>query len=377
MQEVTGSIPVSSTKKVWDRNAQAKASPAKVANVTGEGRAIPERGGCRFESGRFHYPVDSNCNVVPLVMETTDKLDRTFRPQSLSECLGQDGVRQNLQVYVASAKARNEPVEHMLFCGPAGLGKTTLAGALAADMGGHLTAINAASLKNKNELKIAIFACERGDVLFIDEIHALKRPMQEMLYTVMEDSQLDGVQLQSFTIIGATTHQGKLSKPMRERFGDICELQPYKVEELASIVQRASKKMNLNLAPEAAKEIAIRSQNTPRIALRIVRRVRDFFLAAGGASFVGHQFILGVCQKLGIDSAGLDPIARRVLQLLADKGRATGLQAIAAQLGEALETIEDCVEPFLLAQGLIEREQSGRIVTAKGEAHLRTCGFVV
>jgi Holliday junction DNA helicase RuvB len=308
-------------------------------------------------------------------METTDKLDRTFRPKSLAECLGQENVRQRLQVYIASARSRREPVEHLLFCGPAGLGKTTLAGAVAAEMAGALVSLNAASIKNKNELKIAIFSCERNGVLFIDEVHALKRPMQEMLYTVMEDGVLDGVKLEAFTVIGATTHQGKLSKPMRERFGDVLELRPYSVAELASIVKRAASKMQLTLAPEAAQEIAGRSQQTPRIALRIMRRVRDFFLAAGGADFVGHQFVLGVCKQLGIDSAGLDPLARRVLRLLAQKGRAVGLQAVAAQLGEAVETIEDGVEPFLLAQGLVEREQGGRTVTQKGVAHLASCGF--
>lgn len=306
-------------------------------------------------------------------METTDKLDRAFRPQTLAECLGQDNVRQRLQVYVASAKSRNEPVEHVLFCGGAGLGKTTLAGAVAAEMGGQLVSVNAASLKNKEQLKVSIFGCERGDVLFIDEIHALKRPMQEMLYTVMEDGQLDGIQLDPFTVIGATTHQGKLSKPMRERFGDILELRPYKQAELASIVQRAASKMTLDLSVEAANEIATRSQFTPRIALRIARRVRDFSVAASEQA--NHGFVLRVCANLGIDSAGLDPLARRVLRLLAEKGRAVGLQAVAAQLGEAVETIEDGVEPFLLAQGFVDREQAGRIVTPKGMAHLASCGF--
>jgi Holliday junction DNA helicase RuvB len=306
-------------------------------------------------------------------METTDS--KNFRPTTLAECLGQDSVRLRLQVYVASAKSRNDPVEHLLFCGPAGLGKTTLAGAVAAEMGGDLVALNAASIKNKNELKKAVFSCEKNGVLFIDEIHALNRQMQEMLYTVMEDSVLDGVRLNAFTVVGATTHQGLLSKPMRERFGDVLELRPYKNEELASIVERAAGKMSLNLAPEAAREIAARSQHTPRIALRILRRVRDFFLAAGGASFVGHHFILNVCQQLGIDSAGLDPLARRVLRLLSKKGRAVGLQAVAAQLGEAVETIENSVEPFLLAKGFVEREQAGRIVTQRGIAHLASCGF--
>ena len=309
----------------------------------------------------------------------TDKQDTAFRPKSLSECLGQNEVRSNLMVYVASAKARNEPVEHLLFCGPAGLGKTTLAGALAADMGGHLVVVNAASLKNKEELRIAILKCGPGDTLFIDEIHALKRPMQEMLYTVMEDRRIDvgveNIQLDAFTIIGATTHQGKLSKPMRERFGDICELRPYSIPELTSIVQRAANKMQLEMTPQAAMEVATRAQSTPRVALRIARRVRDFSLASK-TLVATHQFVQHVCKQIGIDAAGLDPIARRVLRLLSEKGRAVGLQAVAAQLGEALETIEDCVEPFLLAQGFIEREQAGRVVTAKGMAHLRTCGFV-
>jgi Holliday junction DNA helicase RuvB len=312
-------------------------------------------------------------------METTDKLDRAFRPQSIAECLGQNEIRQNLQVYVAAAKARNEPIEHLLFAGPAGLGKTTLAGALAADMGGQLHVINAASIKIEG-LKVAILKCSRGDILFIDEIHALKVPMQEMLYTVMEDLRLevgsDSIHLAPFTIIGATTHQGKLSKPMRERFGDILELRPYSTPELASIVQRAAGKMQLELTPQGAMEIAARSQSTPRIALRISRRVRDF-AAATKTLVATHEFVQQVCRKIGIDAAGLDPTSRRVLRLLAEKGRATGLQAIAAQLGEALETIEDCVEPFLLAQGFIEREQAGRVVTAKGAAHLRTCGFAI
>jgi Holliday junction DNA helicase RuvB len=305
------------------------------------------------------------------------ELDRTFRPQTLAECLGQVEIRRNLAVYVASAKARQEPIEHMLFCGPAGLGKTTLAGALAAEMGGHLVVVNAASVKNKTELERAIVQCEPGDILFIDEIHALKRPMQELLYTVMEDSKIElssGVLPLRFSVIGATTHQGKLPKPMRDRFGDVLELQPYTLGELTSIVQRAADKMALELTPQGAMEIATRCQGTPRIALRIARRTRDFALAEK-TLVATHQFVQQVCRQIGIDSAGLDPIARRVLRLLAEKGRAVGLQAVAAQLGEALETIEECVEPFLLSQGFIEREQAGRIVTAKGAAHLRSCGL--
>jgi Holliday junction DNA helicase RuvB len=304
------------------------------------------------------------------------ELDRTFRPQTLDECLGQIEIRHNLAVYVASAKARQEPIEHMLFCGPAGLGKTTLAGALAAEMGGHLVVVNAASIKKMMELERAIVQCEPGDILFIDEIHALKRPMQELLYTVMEDSKIElssGVLPLRFSVIGATTHQGKLPKPMRDRFGDVLELQPYTLGELTSIVQRAAAKMDCEMTPQGAMEIAARSQGTPRIALRIARRTRDFALATK-TLVATHQFVQQVCRQIGIDSAGLDPIARRVLRLLAEKGRAVGLQAVAAQLGEALETIE-MIESFMLSRGLIERESSGRVITPNGLKHLQTCGL--
>ena len=315
-------------------------------------------------------------------MDTNDKADRTFRPAKLADCLGQDEIRNNLKVYVASAKARNEPIEHMLFCGPAGLGKTTLAGALAAEMGGRLVTVNSPSLKTKGEMAAIIGSLGPGDILFLDEIHALKRELQEILYPVMEDFKLEiaagnttiSIDLAPFTLIGATTHQGKLGKPMRDRFGDVCELRLYKAEELAQVVGRAAGKMNFQITPQGAMEIARRAQGTPRVALRLTRRVRDFALASK-VQVVNDLFVQHICQQIGIDSAGLDPIARRMLQLLANKGKAVGLQAIAAQLGECIETIEDAVEPFLLASGLVERAQSGRIITPQGVQHLRSCGF--
>jgi len=308
--------------------------------------------------------------------------DRTFRPQKLSDCLGQDEIRRNLKVYVASAKARNEPIEHLLFSGHPGLGKTTLAGALAAEMGGKLITVNAPSLKIKGDLVAIIGQLGPGDILFLDEIHALKRELQEILYPVLEDFKLEiaagpstiSMKLAPFTLIGATTHQGKLSKPMRDRFGDICELRLYKPEELVAIVIRASEKMGFKITTPAAYAIANRAQGTPRIALRITRRVRDFALSAR-VQLVNDMFVHTICQQIGIDSAGLDSIARRMLRLLVNRGKAVGLQAIAAQLGECLETIESCVEPFLLAQEFVERAQSGRVVTPKGAQHLQSCGF--
>ena len=311
-----------------------------------------------------------------------DKLDRTFRPQNLAECLGQDEIRKNLMIYVASAKARNEPLEHVLMVGPAGTGKTTLAGALATEMGGRLITVNSPSLKTKGELASIISQLEKGDILFLDEIHALKRELQELLYPVMEDFKLEiasgtaavAIDLAPFTLIGATTHQGKLSKPMRDRFGDVCELQLYKPIELVQIVVRALDKMSLQITEKAAHEIAHRSKGTPRVALRLTRRVRDFAISSN-KTLIDNLFVQYVCHQIGIDMAGLDSISRRMLKLLADKKRTVGLQAVSAQLGEAVETLEDCVEPHLLAQGFIERAQSGRIITSKGVEHLQVCGF--
>lgn len=311
---------------------------------------------------------------------TADRLDRAFRPQRIADCLGQGGIRRNLQVYVAAAKNRGEPIEHMLFCGQAGLGKTTLAGALAAEMGGKLVVVNSPSLKTKGELAAIIGQLSAGDILFLDEIHALKRELQELLYPVMEDFMLEiaagttsiSIPLPAFTVVGATTHMGKLSKPMRDRFGDICELQPYNVEELASIVVRGASKMNFGLAQDGALEIARRAQGTPRVALRILRRVRDFAHGVNPQE-LGAGFVEQVCAQIGIDKAGLDSTARKMLRLLAEKNRAVGLKAIAAQIGEAVETVEDCVEPFLLSQGLVERVQAGRCITPKGTQHIMAC----
>ncbi len=311
-------------------------------------------------------------------METRDdsKLDRALRPQTLSDCMGQDAVRQNLRVYIASAKARNEPIEHLLFCGPAGLGKTTLASAVANEMGVKIVTVNSPSLKTKGQLAAIIGSMNPGDVLFLDEIHALKRELQELLYPVMEDFKLEiaagagaiAIDLAPFTVIGATTHKGLLSKPMRDRFGDVCELQPYGSRELSSILVRAASKMEFALSQVAAEEIARRSQGTPRIALRILRRVRDFALFLKKSP--DAELVRQVCARIGVDDEGLDPLARRMLAILCEKSKPVGLQAIAAQLGEALETVQDCVEPYLLSHGFIEREAAGRVATSKARQHL-------
>lgn len=314
-------------------------------------------------------------------MDTQEKVDRAFRPLSFSDCLGQEELCTNLRVYIASAKSRNEPVEHLLFAGPAGTGKTTLAGIVAQEMGVRMVTVNSPSLKTKGELASIIGGLNPGDILFLDEIHALKREIQELLYPVMEDFKLEiaagqgsiSIPLAPFTVIGATTHKGLLSKPMRERFGDVCELRPYEYKSLGKIVSRAARHMNVEIEQEAAEEIARRAQGTPRIALRILRRVRDFALFAN-TNLVDTAQVEVTCIRLGIDEFGLDSLARRMLQLLCAKSKPVGLQAIASQLGEALETISDCVEPFLLAHGFIEREASGRVATDKARMHMKRYG---
>ena len=302
---------------------------------------------------------------------------RTFRPTTLNDIIGQEEIVNNLRVYVNSAKSRKEPLEHLLIVSRPGLGKSTLAGALASEMGGKFITVNSPSLKTKGELASIISQLEPNSVLFLDEIHALKRELQELLYPVMEDYKLEiasgtsavSIDVSPFTLIGATTHQGKLSKPMRDRFGDVCELRLYNMNELFNIIVRAVDKLGFQITARAAYDIASRSQGTPRIALRITRRVRDFALN-DGVQLVKSEFVQNVCRQICIDSIGLDSIAIRMLQLLLNKNKAVGLQSIASQLGEAVETIEDCVEPYLLSIGFVERVQSGRIITDKGIRHV-------
>lgn len=300
-------------------------------------------------------------------------VDRTYRPKSLAEFHGQSQICENLTVYINAAKTRGEPLEHLLFCGPAGLGKTTLAGVVAGEMGRKMIVVNAPSVRTKADMLAAIAKLTPGDILFVDEIHRLKLEIQELLYPVMEDFRLEVVvgdavvqmDVPPFTLIGATTHVGLLSRPMRERFGDVLTLVPYSVDELAEVVQRAAPEMGLWIRIHACYEIAKRSRSTPRVALKILRRVRDYAQAAQ-VSHVDADFVQVVSTKLGIDEFGLDQNCRKMLEFLSTKKRPVGLQAIASNLGEAKETIEDSIEPFLLMLGFVERMPAGRVVTKAG-----------
>lgn len=301
-----------------------------------------------------------------------------FRPKSFAQFPGQTRVCENLRVFVQAAKKRNEAVDHLLFCGPAGLGKTTLAGVVAAEMGSKIISINAPSIKNKTELLNAIKSVRKHDILFIDEIHRLKIELQEILYIAMEDFKVETIvrgdvvttTIPRFTLVGATTHQGLLSKPLRERFGEVCTLEPYSTAELSEIVFRAAEAFDLCIHRQSTVEIAKRAKKTPRIALKLLRRIRDF-AQSRDIEYISPDFVLQCMDKMGIDSSGLDELSRRYLALLVEKNRPIGLDFIASSLGEIPETVEDSVEPYLLSINFVERMPNGRIVTDSGRDFVR------
>jgi Holliday junction DNA helicase RuvB len=305
--------------------------------------------------------------------------DRALRPLSFSDFLGQEESKRNLATFVKAARSRGEPLDHVLFTGPPGLGKTTLANIVANEMGSRIVVINASTVKVKGDLAKALISLEKGDILFIDEIHSLRLDIEEILYTAMEDYRIDmatpggavAIPIAPFTLIGATTRAGDLSQPLRDRFGEIVLMKPYTAQELAQIVRRSASKMGMQVTEEGANIIGSRSRGTPRIANRLTRRARDFAFAAGHSRLDGET-ARATCEALGIDEAGLDSASRKYLLLLAERRAPVGIDAAAAMLGEARTTIEDAIEPYLMEQGLIERTPKGRQITQAGERHVRT-----
>jgi len=307
----------------------------------------------------------------------TDDEDRVLRPRTFAEFLGQEESKYNLQVCVHGARSRGEPLDHVLLAGPPGLGKTTLAGILAAEMGARLVVVNAPSVKTKGELASLLTSLRRGDILFLDEIHSLNNKVEEVLYPAMEDYRLEVVagnraltiSLEPFTLVGATTRAGMLQRPLRDRFGVTVGMKPYSVEELVTIAEASARKLGVALDRSGAEELARRSRGTPRIANRLLRRVRDFAAFEGLAS-VGAEAVARTCDRLGVDSLGLDPAMQRYLRVLCEKNAPVALSTMTALLGESKDTVEEVVEPFLLRLGLIERTPRGRVATAAGNAHL-------
>jgi len=309
--------------------------------------------------------------------------DRALRPSSFDEFLGQEESKRALGVTVRAAKARGEAMDHVLLSGPPGLGKTTLAQILAKEMGSKLFVVNAPSIRVKGDIAAVLLELGPRDVLFLDEIHSLHPKIEEVLYPAMEDYKLSivtgqgqstaavTIPLQPFTLIGATTRSGMLSQPLRDRFGEVVQMQFYTERELAVIVARSAVKLGVACTADAAAEIARRSRGTPRTANRLLRRARDFAFDAASET-VDAGIVRNASESVGIDPIGLDRTSRRYLEALSGRRAPAGVDVLAALLGESRDTLEESVEPYLMRIGFVERTVKGRVATAKAEAHLRS-----
>lgn len=312
-----------------------------------------------------------------------DSFEKSIRPESINEYVGQSEVKDNLNIFIKAAKMRNEPLDHVLLYGPPGLGKTTLAYIIANELGSNIKTTSGPSIEKSGDLAAVLSSLEEGDVLFIDEIHRIPRFIEEILYSAMEDFTLDiivgndsnsrniRIDLPPFTLVGATTRAGDLAGPLRDRFGIINKLNYYSEEELKQIAIRTSKVLGVEITDTAASELARRSRGTPRIANRLFRRVRDFALVMGNGD-IELDIIKLALDRLKVDSLGLDNTDYNLLKSIIEKfdGGPVGIEAIASSIGEEQTTIEDVYEPYLLQTGLLKRTNRGRIVTKKAYEHL-------
>ncbi|MCI1268295.1 MAG: Holliday junction branch migration DNA helicase RuvB [Ruminococcus sp.] len=307
----------------------------------------------------------------------------TLRPQSLSEYIGQDKVKENLAVYIEAAKRRNEPLDHVLLYGPPGLGKTTLSGIIAHELGVNLRVTTGPAIEKPGDLVSLLTSLSDNDVLFIDEIHRLSRAVEEILYPALEDRVIDIIigkgpsarsirmDLKPFTLIGATTRAGQLSSPLRDRFGVIQRLELYNCEQLTDIIRRSSMILGIPCTPDGATELAGRARGTPRIANRLLKRVRDFADVMGNGEITKEIATIAL-GRLEIDKLGLDNLDRRLLEMIIKGygGGPVGLETLAAALGEEAVTLEDVCEPYLMQLGFLGRTPRGRCATKLAYEHL-------
>lgn len=314
------------------------------------------------------------------------ELELTLRPRRFAEFVGQHVAKEQLEIFVEAARRRGETLDHVLLAGPPGLGKTTLAGIIAAELGVGVHTTSGPALDRKVDVAGLLTNLQEGDVLFVDEIHRLNAAVEEVLYPAMEDFEIDimigegpaargiRMQVQPFTLIGATTRSGLLTTPLRDRFGVWQRLEYYEVEELARIVRRSANILNVPIDNASALEIAGRSRGTPRVANRLLRRVRDFAEVRHQGA-IDHAICIAALQLFQVDGEGLDKLDRDILHAIAVKfdGRPVGLDTLAVALGEEADTIMDVYEPYLIMQGFLKRTPRGRVLTRTGFAH---CGLV-
>ena len=320
--------------------------------------------------------------IAPETLEEQN-LDGSLRPRSLDDYIGQEGVKQNLRIAIEAARQRGDVLDHLLFCGPPGLGKTSLAYIIAREMGVEVRATTGPVIERPGDLAAILTNLEEGDVLFIDEIHRLNRLIEEFLYPAMEDFQLDLVvgqgpsartvklALKHFTLVGATTRAGLLTSPLRDRFGSTFRLDFYQVAELEKIIRRSAKILHMDIDLSGTAEIARRSRGTPRIANRLLRRVRDF-AQVKQASVVTQEIAGRALALLEVDDAGFDKMDRAILATIIEKfsGGPVGVETIAAAVGEEKNTIEDMYEPYLIQEGYLQRTPRGRVATIQAYRHL-------
>ncbi|QXM05926.1 Holliday junction branch migration DNA helicase RuvB [Crassaminicella indica] len=329
------------------------------------------------------YDIDANRIVTTSFRSEDMEVENSLRPKKLEDYIGQYKAKEKLKIFIDAAKIRNEPLDHVLLYGPPGLGKTTLSNIIANELGVNIRITSGPAIERQGDLAAILTNLGENDVLFIDEIHRLNRSIEEILYPAMEDYALDIVigkgpsaksirlDLAKFTLIGATTRAGLLTSPLRDRFGVICKLEMYNHEDLKNIVIRSATILDVAIEHLAAAEIARRSRGTPRIANRLLKRVRDFAQVKGNG-MITVEMAKSALELLEIDPLGLDSVDRNILFTIVEKfnGGPVGLDTLAASTGEERNTIEDVYEPYLLQLGFIQRTPKGRVVTKLGYAHL-------